>query len=115
MRLQSHSVTAPENLAKSVCCNLIPPGPEVLAMDTVVKAIHKTTVRRDTANTTHTKYPGRGAVSQRTEAEPSNQAGLREFGPREHDEGLGLGLPLLPGPLLVNHHSPVTEKLRTLS
>lgn len=81
----------------------------------VVKATDKTTLRRDTANTTHTKYPGRGAVSQRMETEPSNQAGLREFGPQEHDEGLGLGQPLLPGPLLGNHHSPVTGKLRMLS
>lgn len=80
-----------------------------------VRATHKTTLRRDTANTTHTKDPGRGAVSQRTETEPSIQAGLREFGPQEHDEGLGLGQPLLPGPLLVNHHSPVTGKLRMLS
>lgn len=83
--------------------------------NTVAKATHKTTLRTDTANTTHTKYPGRGVASQRMETEPSNQAGLREFGLQEHDEGLGLGQPLLPGPLLGNHHSPVTGKLRMLS
>lgn len=83
--------------------------------NTVVKATHKTTLRGDTANTTHTKYPGRGAVSQRMETEASSQAGLREFGPQEHDEGPGLGQPLLPGPLLGNHHSPGTGKLRMLS
>lgn len=71
--------------------------------------------KRDIGKTTHTKYPGRGAVSQRTETEPSNQAGWREYGPQEHDEGLGLEQPLLPDPLPVNPHSPVTGKLRMLN
>lgn len=82
--------------------------------------------------TTHAKYPstgyfvvqvqqdttyptGRGAVSQRTETEPSNQAGQREYGPQEHDEGLGLEQSLLPGPLPVNRHSPATGIPRTLN
>lgn len=85
-------------------------------MDTVVKDTNKNIWRiEETLQKTHTKHPGTGAVSQRMETEPSNQAGQREYGPQEHDEGLGLEQPLLPGLLPVNHHSPVTGKLRMLN
>lgn len=47
-------------------------------MDTVVKDTETRThggQGRDTAKTTHAKYPGGAAVFQRMETAPSNQAG----------------------------------------
>lgn len=65
--------------------------------------------------TTHTEYLRRGAVSQRMEAEPPNQAGQMECGPQGHDEELGWEQPPLPGLLPADPHSPGTVKLRMLN